>query len=150
MSGNNPGASDATPRVTGLHHVAIRARDFDRSVGFYTRVLGFTAKIAWNPPPARAIMLDAGAGDYLEIFERPDQTPPPPDEAAILHLALRTNDTDALLERVRAAGCEVTVEPRTARIANTIPSTPSPVPVRLAFFKGPDGEVIELFQNDLT
>ena len=31
-----------------------------------------------------------------------------------------------------------------------IPSRPGPTPVRIAFFKGPDGEVIELFQNEVT
>lgn len=140
----------STPKVHGFHHVAIRARDFDRSVRFYTQVLGLTQKIAWNEAPKRAIMLDAGDGSYVEIFERPDQPAPPQDEPAILHFALRTSDTDGLLERARQAGCEVTVEPKTAQIANTVPTTPTPVPARLAFFKGPDGELVELFQNELT
>lgn len=134
--------------ITGFHHVAIRARDFDKSVSFYTDVLGFTPKIAWKQKPDRAIMLDTGDGNYLEIFERPDQAPPPKDEGAILHLALRTDDTDAMLEKARAAGCHVTTEPRAVDIPDTIADRS--VPVRIAFFKGPDGEVVELFQNDLT
>jgi len=134
--------------ISGFHHVAIRARDFDKSVSFYTDVLGFTPKIAWKHKPDRAIMLDTGDGNYLEIFERPDQAPPPKDEGAILHLALRTDDTDAMLEKARAAGCDVTTEPRAVEILDTIAGRP--VPVRIAFFKGPDGEVVELFQNELT
>ena len=90
-------------------------------------------------------MLDTGDGNYLEIFERPDQSADLP-ESAILHLCLRTHDTRATLEKVRAAGCEVTVEPKDIVIA----SRPHETPVTLAFFKGPDGEVIELFQNQLT
>jgi glyoxylase I family protein len=41
---------------------------------------------------------------------------------------------------------EVTIETKTI----TIPSTPQPTPITIAFFKGPDGEVIELFENQLT
>ncbi|GEM_PF-6146594 len=41
---------------------------------------------------------------------------------------------------------KVTVEPKDVEI----PSRPQPTPVRLAFFEGPDGEVIELFHNETT
>jgi catechol 2,3-dioxygenase-like lactoylglutathione lyase family enzyme len=46
-------------------------RDFDRSVAFYTDVLGFTKKIEWGQKPGRAVMLDTGDGNYFELFERP-------------------------------------------------------------------------------
>ncbi|MCX5658204.1 MAG: VOC family protein [Planctomycetota bacterium] len=129
----------------GFHHIAIRARDFDRSVAFYTTALGFTPKITWGDKPGRAIMLDTGDGNYLEIFERPSQAPAT-EESALLHFALRTSDCDAALERARAAGCPVTMESKSLDIQ----SKPGPTPVRIAFFKGPDGEVVELFQNELT
>ena len=51
-----------------------------------------------------------------------------------------------MIERVRAAGMPITVEPKDV----TIPSRPHALPLRLAFFKGPGGEVFELFQNELT
>ncbi len=129
----------------GLHHVAIRVRDFDRSVDFYTHTLGFVKKIAWGGPPKRAVMLDAGNGNYLEMFERPDQ-PPIDEQAVILHFALRTAHVDAVLSRVREAGMTVTMEPKDL----DIPADVGKVPVRIAFFKGPDGELIELFQNAMT
>lgn len=137
----------STPVSQGFHHVAIRARDFDRSLRFYVDGLGFRQKIAWGQAPRRAVMLDAGDGNYLEIFERPDQ-PAPPDgeEPVLLHMAFRTPDTDASIARAREAGAVVTVEPKDV----TIGSTPQPTPVRLAFCKGPDGEVIEFFQNEST
>jgi len=128
----------------GFHHVAIRARDFDASVRFYTEALGFKEKLRWGQGDKRAIMLDAGDGNYLEIFANGQEGPKP--EGAIIHFALRTDNTDAAIARARAAGAIVTVEPKDV----LIPSAPQPTPVRLAFCKGPDGEVIEFFQNSTT
>lgn len=135
----------------GFHHVAIRARDFDKSVHFYTHALGFTVKVAWGQQPNRAVMLDAGAGDYLEIFERPTpaaKDAPADTDGVILHFALRTGDTDAAIARAQAAGAVVTVPPKHVDIPIT--NVPGPLPVRLAFCKGPDGELIEFFQNTHT
>jgi len=132
----------------GFHHVAIRAKDFDRSVAFYTDVLGFEATIGWGEKPGRAIMLDTGDGNYLEVFERPNEDWPAGEEGALLHLAIRTDDVDGVAQRVRQAGCEVTTEPRDAELNTTI--GPNPVSVRISFFRGPDGEVIELFNNSQT
>ncbi len=88
-------------------------------------------------------MLDTGDGNYLEMFTG-GKGPVP--EGPILHFALRTADCDAACERARAAGAQVTMEPKSL----TINSTPSPTDVRIAFFTGPDGEIVELFQNTAT
>src|SRR4051794_5813817 len=131
----------------GFHHVAIRASDFDASVRFYTQALGFVEKIRWGDGDKRAIMLDVGDGNYLEIFAgRKNSVPMESPEPPILHFAIRTSDTDAAVARARAAGAVVTTEPKDV----VIQSTPRLTPVRLAFCKGPDGEVIEFFQNETT
>ncbi len=127
--------------IQGFHHTAIRSADFDASMRFYTGVLGLKTKITWGGDDRRAAMVDAGSGDYIEIFERSE--PAPLGEAAILHFALRTDDCAALTETVRAAGMEITMEPKVV----TIESSAGPIPVKISFFKGPDGEVVELFEN---
>ena len=147
-----PSNTNATLGGGGFHHVAIRVRDFDKSHAFYTDVLGFAEKIHWGEKPKRAVMLDTGDGNYLEMFERCDQPAPPAvtpgsdSEPVILHFAIRTTVLDDALERARAAGCEVTMEPADIEIRARQHLTP----IRIAFFKGPDGEVVELFQNELT
>ncbi|MEM7576671.1 MAG: VOC family protein [Planctomycetota bacterium] len=149
--------NESQPSVCGFHHAAIRASDFDASIAFYAGVLGLTAKLTWGEPGNRAIMLDAGQGDYLEIFERPDAPTTPRDpEPPLLHIAFRTSTLAATLEAVRSAGMEVTMEQRDIEIPNTDPAAGQPgalprvVPVRIAFFRGPDGELVELFENALT
>jgi glyoxylase I family protein len=128
----------------GFHHVAIRSEDWDRSVRFWQESLGFQMAVQWGEAPRRACMLDTGDGNYLEIFERDPVPGGVPSEAAILHFCFRTDDCDAAVERARAAGAEVTVEPKTVVLA-----TQPKIPVRIAFFKGPDGEICELLQNEV-
>jgi len=121
----------------GFHHIAIRVYDFDKTVSFYTEVLGFTERVRWGEGDSRAIMLDTGDGNYLEVFA--GGTEGQKEEGAFLHLALRSDNVTEALELARAAGMEVTVEPKDAVLGG--------IPVRIAFFKGPDGEIIELFES---
>lgn len=124
----------------GFHHLALRARDFDRSLTFYKEGLGLIPGAAWGEGDGRAIMLHAGNENCLELFAggTPDEKP----EGAYLHLAFRTDDCDAALARAVDAGAVVTMAPKSL----DIPSDP-PMPVRIAFCTGPDGEIIEFFQN---
>jgi len=131
------------PTIHGFHHTALRSADFDHSVKFYTEVLGLRVRITWGKDDSRAAMIDAGDGNYVEVFARKE--PFPIQEGTILHFALRTDDCAGMLEKVRAAGAEITMEPKEV----TIDSSIGPVPVKIAFFKGPDGEVIELFENQV-
>jgi glyoxylase I family protein len=128
----------------GFHHLALRVKDFDASVKFYTQGLGFVEKISWGEGDKRAIMLDTGDGNYLELFAGGTGEPKP--EGAVLHFALRTDNCDQAIEQARKAGAEVTVEPKNV----DIPSRPETLSVRIAFCKGLDGEIIEFFQNRMA
>ena len=123
----------------GFHHVAIRVAGFEEAVRFYTEGLGMVEKVRWGQGDGRAVMLDTGDGNYVEIFAGGDGEA---GKGAILHYALRTGDVDAAIERARAAGAEVTMEPRDV----AIPSDPA-LPVRSAFCKAPGGEVIAFFHE---
>lgn len=130
----------------GFHHVCVKTRDWDRTIGFYRDTLGCTEKIAWRAAPQRAIMLDTGDGNYMEIFE--DLAWTPAANGAVLHFAFRTTRLDAVAKRVREAGMKITVEPKDVTLATT--NQAGPAPIRLFFCEGPNGEIIEFFQNDAT
>lgn len=127
----------------GYHHVALRANDFEATLRFYIQGLGCRLAYQWGEGDRRAAMLDTGDGNYVEVFAGGQRAPGEPvPEGALLHFALRTDDCDLAIERARAAGAEVTVEPKSI----DLPGDP-PVPVRIAFCRGLDGEIIEFFQN---
>lgn len=132
--------------ITGFHHVCIKTRDWDRTMAFYKDTLGFVEKIAWRAAPQRAVMLNAGDGNYLEVFEDLAYTPAP--NGAVVHFALRTSQLDEVAARVRATGAKLTMEPKDVTIATT--NAHAPVPIRIFFCEGPSGEIIEFFQNSLT
>ena len=127
----------------GFHHVSMHVRDIEASIRFYTEALGFVHKLAWGQGAKRTVLLDTGDGNYFEISGGRTEDASPAGHFA--HIALRAADPEAVIEKVRAAGAEVTVEPKDV----LLPSDP-PTPIRIAFFKGPDGELIELFDNTAT
>lgn len=127
--------------ISGFHHTAIRSTNFDDVLAFYTGALGLKVKITWGEAPKRAAMLDAGDGNYVEVFERSEAASDL--ESAIMHFALRTDDCAAMTEKARAAGAIVTMEPKEV----TIESSAGDIPVKISFFKGPAGEIVELFEN---
>ena len=128
----------------GFHHVAVKVPDFDAALRFYTEALGFSEKVRWGEGEKQVALLDVGDGNYLEVFAGGPKEPPA--AGAMTHFAVRTTDVDAAIERVRKAGMKVTVEPKDV----TIPGRPFPLTVRIAFCKGPGGEEIEFFKNELT
>ncbi len=134
-----------TKTSPGFHHIALGVRDFDATLRFYQDGFGFTHKYGWGEGDSRGALLDTGDGNYLEVFAgstRPagEDTP----EGALLHLALRSPDVDAAYARAVAAGARSHTAPK-----DIVFNGEYPVPVRLAFVVGLDGEVIEFFQNDV-
>ena len=127
----------------GTHHIAVQTRDWDESLKFYRDLLGMTPVVEFGTPERRILLLDVGDGSHIEIFQPKADTPTPGSAAAndpVIHFALTTTDLRGVLERVRAAGCTVTAEPRDITLPNGWDIT-------VAFFLGPSGESIELLQT---
>ena len=100
-------AKNATRIINGFHHVAIRVKDFDATVRFYKEGLGLKERLAWGEGDGRAIMLDAGNENCVEIFAGAKSAPA---EGSIVHFALCAADCDAALKRAKAAGATVTAK----------------------------------------
>ena len=124
----------------GIHHIAIAASDFDKSMAFYTEGLGFKQTAAWGEGDKRAAMLNIGNGVCVELFAK--GTAEKQANEKIIHLAFSTTDPDSAYQNALDAGAVSHMEPTDV----DIPSEPS-MPVRIAFVKGPDGELLEFFKQ---
>lgn len=125
----------------GFHHVALYTLDYERTVAFYTEVLGMNVAVAWTAPDGRRLaLLDIGNGEYIEVIaQTADQGPASGQQHPWMHLALATSDPDAVWRRAVDAGCRSVLEPKDVHLDS--------VAARIAFFEGPNGEVIELFRR---
>jgi glyoxylase I family protein len=124
----------------GIHHIAVRTTDLAASLRLYREVLGMSIVKENEVPGKRLVLLDAGDGSHIELASPLDSAAPantPVVNHPLQHIALTTSDVLAVIERVRAAGYEITVEPREVRLGES--------PTTIAFFKGPAGELIELY-----
>lgn len=124
----------------GFHHAAVQTADYDGTKRFYTEVLGCRLTSEWGLGERRLCLLDLGDGGCIELIsgEAPAE---PVQQYPMIHLALRVDNVDAAIERVRAAGMTVTMEPQNADINGH--------GIRIAFFLGPNGELLEFFQDKM-
>lgn len=124
----------------GFHHAALNAKDFAKTVDFYVNGLGFKMVRDWSTPEKSACMIDIGDGGLLEIFSGGD------DEIYALekwpHIAFSCDDPDAAYAAAIAAGAAPHIEPKDVTIQAEVP-----FPVRIAFVRGLNGELLEFFQE---
>ena len=122
-------------------HTMLRVGDLQRSIDFYTQVLGMTllrrtenpdykytlAFVGYGSNPAHAeIELTYNWGvDHYELG------------SAFGHLALGVTDVVAACDKIRAAGGKITREPGPVKGGSTV----------IAFVTDPDGYKIELIQR---
>ena len=123
----------------GSHHLAIASANFDASIRFYTEGLGMEPVAFWGEGEGRAALLDIGDGSHLEIFANGSEDAQRNER--FVHFAIRTSDPDTAFANALAAGAKEKSRPNTL----DIPADP-PMPVRIAFVYGPDGEVLEFFR----
>ncbi len=143
MAGNNPILGGG-----GLHHVAVRTHDLDASVTFYTDVLGMKVVTAFSPDVRSFVHLDTGDGSILELMQDDKPIEPAAERGVHWHLCFGTTRIEEAMKVIEAAGMKVTVPVKAVTLTNTATNPPSPMPVKVAFFIGPSGELVELFQNE--
>lgn len=135
------GNINSTIKGLGMHHVTVQTRDWEASLRLYRDVLGMKVVAEFGPPERRIMLLDVGDDSHIELIAPTADTPAAGSPAAndpLVHIALRAPDAAAAAEHVRQAGYQITVEPKAVDLGT--------LKAIVAFFKGPNGEVIEFFQ----
>ena len=120
--------------ICGVHHLSLKT-----TAGAYLPTVAFYRDILELPVlrvQTGATFLSCG-NVVLEILNSGEERE---KGGALDHVAFFTPDVDAAIERVRQAGCEITMEPK-----DHIFPGKTPYAVHIAFFRGPAGEDVELF-----
>ena len=123
--------------IKGVHHIAVKptAEQYEKTVEFYTQLLGMEIKKSWGDPERPCLMVSCGDNTCMEILGSDSEIPA---GGPLAHIAFATDKVDGLIEKVREAGYQVTNEPADANLGGD-------TPIRIAFFYGPTNEHIELF-----
>ena len=121
----------------GVHHIALRVKDYNKSFKLYTEGFGFKLAYAWGEKAERVCLLDIGDGSYLELFDGGDDSV----QGNFWHLAFKTTDVDTAFKNAIANGAIADKEP----FDTVINAVPEKIHVRIAFVKGFDGELLEFF-----
>lgn len=120
--------------VLGLSHIGLHVRNLERSKKFYTGILGF-AITCTAPLENGTVLCFLRNGDCeIELIAKPDYQQR--QDGHFEHLCLKTADLDAAIAHLGAHG--IPMEGPARSISNVYHG------VRLAFFRGPDGELLEL------
>ena len=124
--------------MRGVHHISLKTggeAEFQAVLDFYGTVLGCPLVRRWGQGERRGAMLDLGNA-LLEVTASGAGA----GKGVFAHIAFATDDVDGMIERVRAAGRPVFIEPVDKCLGEDYP-------IRIAFCTGPAGEDIEFFQE---
>jgi lactoylglutathione lyase len=125
-----------------LLHTMLRVGDLDRSVGFYTKVLGMKLLRTSENPEYKYSLAFVGFGNgnpeqaEIELTYNWGQSEYEMG-SAYGHIALGVDDIHATCDRIRAAGGNITREPGPVKGGKTV----------IAFITDPDGYKIELIER---
>lgn len=139
--------ADIAPAVDGstfqMMHTMLRVRDLDKSIDFYTRLLGMEVLRKMDFPDGKFTLAFLGYGPeetntVLELTYNYDQDAPYDLGDAYGHIALGVRDIHGVCSALEAAGAN-------------IPRKPGPMmhgTTEIAFIEDPDGYKVELIDLD--
>lgn len=127
-------------KLNGIHHIAIICSDYQRSLDFYTKVLGLELIAEHYREARQSYKADLALnGQYVvELFSFPSPPPRPsyPEAAGLRHLAFVVDDINeaaAELERMGIDHEAIRTDEYTGK--------------RFFFMQDPDGLPIELYER---
>jgi len=128
--------------MKGLAHIGIHTDKIDESIEFYTEILGFELTHRKDMPNGtRLAFVDVG-GLVVELVQPADTSGVKERKAGIIdHIAIEVDDIDKVIQNLKEKGVEFNTPEKNVNkhlfdgISNI-------------FFKGPNGESLELFQYE--
>lgn len=123
--------------IVKLEHIGILAKNMDESVRFYSEILGMNlVERVWLNEQVELAFLSFPGQESVQVELVGRDPSGVAEEGIVNHLALTVDDIDAVISKLKQHGYDISDEyPRTILDGR-----------KIAFFKGPSGEKLELFQ----
>ena len=121
--------------ITDVGHAAFAAHDLEGALAFYAKLgIHEAFRLHRDDGSLMLVYLHVAGDRFIEVF--PGGPPPDPQrKGSFMHLCLLTDDMQAAVEQLRAAGVTIEREPKVGLDQNT-----------QAWIRDPDGNAIELMQ----
>ena len=127
-------------KLDRVHHIAIICSDYQRTLDFYTRVIGCEVIAEyWREEQQSYLTKMSLNGEYvIELFSFPDppQRPTYPEAVGLRHLAFEVDDIVGQVEELDRMG-----------IAHEEIRTDATTGKRFVFFDDPDGQPLEMYEK---
>jgi catechol 2,3-dioxygenase-like lactoylglutathione lyase family enzyme len=148
--------------IKNVSHIAIGVRDMDRSLLFWTEVVGFHVSLDTIEEFTIDGEMVRRQGVYLREREGPDEPfvvldqqlttpksggPKPLFDIGIHHFGFWVDDLDEIVERVRMARVPIVVEPSAGGADTASYGEPPGGFVRSMFVRDPDGNFVQFDQR---
>lgn len=124
----------ARPRILGVAHISIFAHDYEKSRAFYREFLGFEEPFPLQNPDGSPSMTFFKVNDRQYIELSPEKAP---DTDRLNHIAIQTDDAEAMRAYLGSKGIKVPDKTPKGRIGNSNFTV-----------KDPDGHGVEIVQYE--
>jgi len=123
--------------IVKLEHIGILAKNMDESIRFYSEILGMNlVERVWLNEQVELAFLSFPGQESVQVELVGRDPSGVAEEGIVNHLAITVDDIEAVISKLKQHGYDISDEyPRTILDGR-----------KIAFFKGPSGEKLELFQ----
>jgi catechol 2,3-dioxygenase-like lactoylglutathione lyase family enzyme len=135
----SPSLAQQTNNGLRLNHVGIAVKDFQESLNFYTKVMGFKAAYAMPSPDGKptTTFLQINRDTFIEMAPATANLP-----AGLTHIGILTDDANGTVTQLRGAGATLQ-DPRSggatgSRLSNVM----DPNGIRLEIVEQPTGSLM--------
>ena len=129
------------PAATGLrlNHVGIAVKDFQESMNFYTKVMGFKVAYALPSPDGKptTTFLQISRDTFIEMAPATDKLP-----AGLTHIGLLTDDANASVTQLRQRGRDVPDVRSGGATGSRLSNVLDPSGIRLELVEQPAGSLM--------
>lgn len=122
-----------------LNHVGIAVKDFQESLNFYTKVMGFRVAYTLPSPDGKptTTFLQINRDTFLEMAPATANLP-----AGLTHIGILTDDANATVTQLRQAGATLADVRSGGRTGSRLSNVTDPNGIRLEIVEQPSGSLM--------